>query len=65
MKKKAYIIPEATVFSIELQQIIAFSNDGEEGQETKVDDVPDDGDDDNRSRLHHNCWEYDCWEDDA
>ena len=35
MKKKDYLIPETTVFSVELQQIIAYSNTDEEGQETR------------------------------
>ena len=57
MKKKDYLIPETTVFSVELQQIIAYRNTDEEGQETTVHPDPDEDDDDNRSRNIYNCWE--------
>ena len=54
MNKKAYIIPETTVITVELQQLIAMSGGGE-GLTVSPD--PDESDEDNRTRRSYNCWD--------
>ena len=60
MEKKTYIIPTTTSFSIELQQIIAYSGESTDdiqiGDNDDEQDKGDESDDDNRSRLYH-PWE--------
>lgn len=59
MKKKAYIIPEATVIVVETAQIIAYSGGSDSSNgDPIVDPDADDSDEDTRSRS------FDCWGDD-
>ena len=56
MKKKAYLIPEATVVNVELQLMNNFSG-GDKANGVKINDEADDSEDDNRSRRRRNQWD--------
>ena len=57
MKKKIYITPETSQFTVSLQQMIAFSGESTNAEDPKVDSEADDSDEPGRSRRTYNCWE--------
>ena len=57
MKKKEYISPETSLFTVSLQQMIAFSGESTSADDPNVDPEADDGDEPGRSRRVYNCWE--------
>ena len=57
MKKKAYIIPNATVVYVQTTSLIAYSGGGKNSSDPKVDPNADDSDNPNRSRRYRYQWD--------